>query len=79
MHLPEMLWWCFLADYSAEISHDFPQSPEENISITLSLDDHVIFLSRPGIINDRNFIRTRIPRNAVSRLPALFHKIEANL
>ena len=23
--------------------------------------------------------RTRIPRNAVSRLPALFHKIEVNL
>ena len=25
------------------------------------------------------FYNTRIPRNAVSRLPALFHKIEVNL
>ena len=26
-----------------------------------------------------DLVETRIPRNAVSRLPALFHKIEVNL
>ena len=33
----------------------------------------------PEISLMQNKKKTRIPRNAVSRLPALFHKIEVNL
>ena len=31
------------------------------------------------ITSNDDYLNTRIPRNAVSRLPALFHKIEVNL
>ena len=53
--------------------------------MTETLENVKVFLHDEAADDDTGmtipwcFLQTRIPRNAVSRLPALFHKIEVNL
>ena len=47
-------------------------------NLVIDSDMEVQLLNGSAVV-EGDIIDTRIPRNAVSRLPALFHKIEVNL